>query len=217
MTRLLLCAVTVAFVVLGSEGLAAIPRDLIVLDFDDIQVFPADYVGISGTNYHGIGWPTSSQPGRDGNIGFWLIDDGSDDPEGQGLVNGFAAPDMVIEFPWSTKLIGTLAAAQGTFGNTNAIRAHGYRDNLAVGSTPWFNNLIRHQPRWFDFNLPAVDLISIEVQPSASAAAEGELWGAFRLDNFTFQYVPEPHSGLLVCFGMISLLCNHRWKRNPAR
>jgi hypothetical protein len=212
MNRLTMFVATCAAILLtpAGETLAAAPQDLVVLDFDDIQVFPSDFVDINGTNYHEIGWLASKRPGRNGNTGHWLIDDGVDEPEGQGLVNSWGAPDMVIEFPYPTRLIGTLAMGQGSLSNTTAIRVHGFNNSIQVGSTPWFDNLVRRQPQWFEIDLPAVDSISIEVRPSAHAVENGDFYGAFRLDNLTFQYVPEPYSAMLFCVGMASLINYHR-------
>jgi hypothetical protein len=180
----------------GVERVDAVtPPNTVVLDFDDIQVFPADSVPISGTNYHGLEWGTSTVPGFQGHAGFWLIDDGSDDPLGQGLVNGWAAPELEIKFPSRINLISTLASAQGT-PNLSApgIRIRGYRDGQLTMVSPWFTNLVRHQPNLFSINISQIDSIIVEAQSSSDAVAAGERWGAYRLDNFTFVSVPEPRS-----------------------
>jgi hypothetical protein len=189
---------------LCSEGFAI--SEPIVLTFDDIEVFPRDYIPISGTTYAGLEWGTNSAPGLNGITGFWLIDDDSPDPS-QGLVNAAGSHELSIRFPQKIDLQGMLVAAQGASHlSASGIRFHAYQDSRLIASTDWFRNLVRYQPEWLPIDLPRLDKLVIEADASAKAAEDGELWGAYRLDNFTYVQVPEPSTAALALFALIAAL-----------
>jgi hypothetical protein len=201
-------------ILMSAEKAVADPRN-VVLDFEDITVFPADSIPISGTNYHGIEWGTSDEPGLNGNFGYWLIDDGEDEPMLQGLVNAWGAPELEIKFPTPIQLIGTFAAAQGSPDfSASGVRIHGFRNSELVAVTPWFRDLVRRQPTWFAVDFPIVDSLVIQADASIAAAMAGEKWGAYRLDNFTYIVVPEPFSFYQLTVGSIFLFISRR-KRRP--
>lgn len=210
----LLCVPVICLVMLSAAGkcLAAGPSgDSVTLDFDDIAVFPKDYLDLTGSNYGGLTWGTSSNPGLKGNAGFWIVDDGSSDPYGNGLVNAWGASELTIGFPRLVSLQSTLAGAQGeTDLQAAGIQFLGYRDGVVVWETGWYSDLVRHDPYLIDFSLPAIDTLLVRAARSNDAVAEGGHYGAYRLDDLRFAYVPEPASLLIVGLIVAALACKHR-------
>lgn len=202
-----LAAVVLTMVTLGLCGVVSAATPPIVLTFDDIQVFPRDYIPISGTNYAGFEWSTNSTPDQNhGGVGFWLIDNAGPNPTGQGLVNGFGSSELSISFPQLVEVQGMLAAGQGTPPFTaSGIRFHGYLNSQPVADSDWFRNLVRYQPVWLPLNFPPIDKLIVEADASSNAVAEGKLWGAYRLDDFTYVPVPEPAT-LTATFALLPLL-----------
>ncbi|QDU89249.1 hypothetical protein Pla175_26360 [Pirellulimonas nuda] len=171
----------------------------VLLDFDDLDV-KGDALALTGRAYGGLTWGVATVPGFKGNLGYWLIDDGSDDPYLQGLVNGWGASELRITFPGTVILRSTLAAAQGeAFLQSSAVRFHGYRGETLVGVTPWYSGLVRHEPYPIEFHLPPIDSLVVEAANSMDANENGGRYGAYRIDNLRYVVVPEPTSVALGC------------------
>jgi hypothetical protein len=192
--KLLWLSVAGALLVVGAT-----PAWAAVLTFDDLPN-PGD--GIVPNGYGGLNWNN-----------FYYLDGVNFSYNPSGYQAGVVSPNNVAVNGFGDPATIVINSA-ATFTFTGAYLTAAWNDGLSVQVQGFANDVLQYDttvnpsataPTFFMFNYENVDRLRFASFGGTHHAGYTSYGEHFAMDNFTFEVIPEPGTGLLVIAGLLGL------------